>query len=297
MPRAADYEALLRAAIRHDNTEVWRLGRLAVSTERAAGRVAVANTIDRILRSAGGACQQPLMTLGRSNNPAVVGVEPRRRMEDLVVTPLVRGLLADLFAEQRAGEQLAEAGLPPASRVLLHGPPGLGKTSLAHAIAAELGLPLLEVLLEAVVDSHLGESSKNLAEVWKFVMPQRCVLLLDEFDSLCMRRTTADSGAAQETSRLTSTVLRGLEQLPWTVLVIACTNLRGNLDDAVFRRFHHHIEMPVPDEPTLMQYVRTLRGKYAVTLPFSTDVGTTFAEAEMAVQAVARKEIIARCAK
>jgi len=106
---------------------------------------------------------------------------------------------------------LLDHGLRPRQRLLLLGPPGTGKSVSAHAIAAELSLPIAVASLAALTSSFLGETARNIEAVIRFAEQVPCVLLFDEFDVLGQERSqTGDHG---ELRRVAATVLQLLEDV------------------------------------------------------------------------------------
>lgn len=151
-----------------------------------------------------------------------------------------------LLAERSERARLQEAGLEPASKVLLSGPPGVGKTMTARYLAARLDLPLVTVDLATVMSSYLGRTGQNLRAALHHAREAPSVVLLDEFDALAKRRDDhADIG---ELKRLVNVLLMELERWPSTSLLVAATNHRHLLDGAVERRFDVIIELGLPDE-------------------------------------------------
>lgn len=122
------------------------------------------------------------------------------RLSDLVLSEGNRKALQQLIAEQRAAETLTEHGLRPRRRLLLHGPPGCGKTMAAHAIAGELRLPIIRVRLEVVFSRYLGETAATLAEIFAEANRVRGTYLFDEFDAL--GRTRLDDNDIGEVKRM-----------------------------------------------------------------------------------------------
>ena len=129
--------------------------------------------------------------------------------------------------------------------VLFDGPPGTGKTLAAEIIAQTLDRPLYRVHIPNVVSKWVGETEKNIAEVFSRAASTLAVLLFDEADSLFSKRTTDvkssnDRYANQEVNLLLQEIER------YTGIVILTTNLFGGLDDALKRRIQYRISFPMP---------------------------------------------------
>lgn len=128
--------------------------------------------------------------------------------------------------------------------MLLIGPPGNGKTSLAEAIAYELNVPLLIVRYESVIGSYLGETASRLEKVFAYARERHCVLFFDEFDTVGKERGDIhDNG---EMKRVVSSLLLQIDRLPAHVLTIAATNHAELLDRAAWRRFQVRLALPAP---------------------------------------------------
>ena len=180
-------------------------------------------------------------------------------LDDLIVPQTIRASLQRLVIEQRQHEKLAAHGLKPRRKVLLHGPPGTGKTLTANAIAGELKLPIARVRLEVLFSRYLGETASTLTEVFAEASRLRAVYLFDEFDALASQRTSA--GDVGEIRRIVGTFLQLLDADASDSIFVAATNIAGQVDSALFRRFDDVIEYEVPtleERSVLVQ--RTLRG-------------------------------------
>ncbi|WP_253270058.1 ATP-binding protein [Prevotella sp. HJM029] len=105
-------------------------------------------------------------------------------MKDLVCTPNIQEELEYFIKERKQVETLAKMDIPVSNKILLHGPSGCGKTLSAYVLAGELDRPLIIVNLGTVVSSKLGETSKNLTQIFKTADKEKAIVLLDEFDSL-----------------------------------------------------------------------------------------------------------------
>lgn len=164
---------------------------------------------------------------------------------DLVFNNELRTRLTALIDEVRVWPALDAAGVPRRNRVLLYGPPGNGKSSIAEAMAAELGWPLVRARIDSLVSSYLGETAGNLRSLFEFARATTSVVLLDEFDSLGkLRDDPADHG---ELRRVVNTVLQLVDRYQGKGFIVAATNTPEVLDSALWRRFDEVVEVPIPD--------------------------------------------------
>jgi len=173
-------------------------------------------------------------------------------MSDLYLEPAVSEACLELVEEQRRADVLRAHGLEPRHRVLLVGPPGNGKTSLAEGLAYEMALPLFTVRYEAVVTSYLGETAQRLKRLFDYVRTEPCVLFFDEFDAMGKER--GDVHETGEIKRLVTTLLLQLDDLPSYCVVIGATNHPELLDRATWRRFELRIEIARPSRGRMIEY-------------------------------------------
>lgn len=129
-------------------------------------------------------------------------------------------------------------------RMLFSGPPGTGKTLSAEVLAHSLDVDLLLVDLSRVVSKWIGETEKNLAEVFETAEKARAVLLFDEADALFGKRTEVSDAHDRYANLETAYLLGRLEQFDG--LVILSTNLRQNIDTAFIRRLEFIVEFEEP---------------------------------------------------
>jgi hypothetical protein len=157
-----------------------------------------------------------------------------------------------LLDEWKYAPALLAVGETPTMTCLLTGAPGTGKTTLALWLAHEIGLPVLVARVDAMMSSFLGTTSRNIAQVFAFANRFRCVLLLDELDSLAKVRD--DPNEVGEIKRVVNALLQNMDARSGITLGI--TNHPQLLDPAVWRRFAAQIEVPLPTQEARELIVR-----------------------------------------
>lgn len=174
--------------------------------------------------------------------------------KNLVCNTKVKTQLDFFIKEHESLTLLRQYDLPISNKVLLHGPSGCGKTLASYVIAGELKKLMIVVNLGAIVSSKLGETSKNLAKIFRKAASEDCIIFIDEFDSLGkIRDYNQDHG---EMKRVVNTILQLFDYLPQSSIVIAATNQKDMIDDALLRRFDTNIEFPLPDLIKIKELVK-----------------------------------------
>jgi len=242
-----------------------------IDDERRKNHTLLARELEAALRDPRGPGGPPVLSLkpvptGRDEMPLMALAKPRLQFEDLVLDPAVQAALLDLVAENADRGVLATHSLRPRQKLLLVGPPGTGKSAAAHAVAAELSLPVATVSLAALTSSFLGETARNIEAVIRFAETTPCVLLLDELDALAAERSAP--GDHGEIRRVVATLLQALEHLRGESVVVATTNHAAVLDSAIWRRFDEVIRLGLLDGPAAAQLIR-LRTR---TVPVTADI-------------------------
>jgi len=140
--------------------------------------------------------------------------------------------------------QLGKA-LKPGYRSLFFGPPGTGKTLTATLIGQAVGADVYRIDLSMVVSKFIGETEKNLANVFDQAQNRRWILFFDEADALFGKRTATASSNDRHANQEVSYLLQRVEDFPGTVIL--ATNLKANIDEAFARRFQSMVHFPMPD--------------------------------------------------
>lgn len=157
------------------------------------------------------------------------------------------------------------------NKYLFQGVPGTGKTETVKQIARVLERELYMVDFTMVIDSKLGQTSKNIAALFKEInnlaQPQNIVILFDEIDALALERT--NSNDLREMGRATSSVLKGLDNLNEKVVLIATTNLFNFFDKALIRRFDSIIDFNRYTQEDLMEIGEIILKNYLTKFKFA----------------------------
>jgi hypothetical protein len=143
------------------------------------------------------------------------------------------------------GEWQLEKSIKPGYRSLFYGPPGTGKTLTATLLGQSAQADVYRIDLSMVVSKYIGETEKNLANVFDQAEHRRWILFFDEADALFGKRTTASSSNDRHANQEVAYLLQRVEDFPG--IVILATNLKANIDDAFARRFQSLVYFPMPD--------------------------------------------------
>lgn len=242
---------LAKAGSRGDVTLLRRTLEALIAEERAKHHNLLANRLDEVLKNGGTRHSDPTIPMVKDerSNGLFFDVTPQIRVDDLVLPDEVVTVFHEIVEEHHRRELLRSHNLEPRHRILLVGPPGNGKTSLAHAFADATVLPLIVVRYEGIIGSYLGETAARLRRLFEFVRTRACVLFFDEFDTLGKER--GDIHDTGEIKRVVSSLLLQIDDLPSHVIVITATNHDELLDRAVWRRFQVRLFLPPPERPQL----------------------------------------------
>ncbi|KAI4167924.1 MAG: hypothetical protein LQ343_006794 [Gyalolechia ehrenbergii] len=175
-----------------------------------------------------------------------------QQLEDLIVLPVLQ---PEIYARSK---------IQPPRGILLHGPPGCGKTMIANAFAAELGVSFIPLSAPSIVSGMSGESEKALRDYFeeaKRIAP--CLVFIDEIDAITPKR---ESAQREMEKRIVAQLLTCMDDLALektlgkAVIVLAATNRPDSLDPALRRggRFDKEINLGVPSEKVRAQILKAL---------------------------------------
>ena len=166
--------------------------------------------------------------------------------EEPILAVAPRVAIYEWLLELNAREELKSVGVKPRATALLYGPPGTGKTTLAHHLAARLGLPLVAVQAERLTSMYSNASASNLGELFDALAQVKgsCVLLLDEIDAIGSKRISHEDSASRDRNMVLTTLLTRIEAFEG--IALAATNRKEDLDSALWRRFGMQISVDLP---------------------------------------------------
>lgn len=241
-----DITALIEASLDANYSEVRSVSN-RIAKAISIQDIDAAKKIKSILRRKG----VPLRSSGYSES---LPVDPKSR------TPLIEEQqwpVSPLFLDTKEQEvfsafidsvnhqdKLIENGVSSSLNLLLSGAPGTGKTLVAGHIASQLNKTLYVVRLDSVISSLLGDTAKNIRQIFEYVPSKDAVLFLDEVDAVAKLRD--DSQEIGELKRVVNTLIQGLDSLDDKAVVIAATNHANLLDPAIWRRFPFKINFELP---------------------------------------------------
>ena len=216
---------------------------------------------ETLCRCTSGLCHKP----DYSTNFPATRITTKLSWDDLVLAPQVLAEIENLKTWIKcSGTIMQDWGLAktikPGYRSLFYGPPGTGKTLTATLIGAEVGRDVYRIDLSMVVSKYIGETEKNLANVFDQAENKDWILFFDEADALFGKRTQTSSSNDRYANQEVSYLLQRVEDFPG--IVILATNIKANIDEAFARRFQSLVYFPAPDaEQRQRLWSSTLNGK------------------------------------
>ncbi|KAH8349686.1 hypothetical protein KR084_004271 [Drosophila pseudotakahashii] len=191
--------------------------------------------------------------------------------------PLKRTLQVTVLAGLRQSAAFARFGLSLPKGVLLYGPPGCAKTTVAKCLAKEADMTFIATSAAEVYSPYVGCAEKFISRIFDTARKNApCLIFLDEIDSLVGRRTVSSGGGGGQVQlRILSTLLTEMDGIVGGgsrqhILVVAATNRPEMIDDALMRpgRFDKLIHVPAPDGDSRLALLKL----HAQRMPFHENV-------------------------
>lgn len=296
MARSDLLVSLIRTGSVGDEIGFRRAAEALIAEEQAKQHGVLASQLADALRADSPKRLAPAVRSGASTQ-LVFDLEPRRQLDDLVLPATVRSAVLEIVEEHQRADLLRSFGLEPRHRLMLVGPPGSGKTSLAEAVATEVMVPLLVARYEALITSYLGETAGRLDALFDAVRTRPCVLFFDEFDTIAKER--GDTHETGEIKRVVSSLLLQIDRLPSYVIVVVATNHPELLDRAVWRRFQARLTLPAATRDGIVSFLDSWVGRTGIALGYAHRTladklrGQSYAEIEEFVLTVQRRLVLA----
>jgi SpoVK/Ycf46/Vps4 family AAA+-type ATPase len=209
-----------------------------------------------------------------TNFPAKL-LSTRLDWADLVLDPQVLGEISEIAAWIKHQDTIMNDWglsrmLKRGYRSLFYGPPGTGKTLTACLLGKTLNLDVYRVDLSQVVSKYIGETEKNMANIFDQAENKNWILFFDEADALFGKRTATSDSKDRHANQEVAYLLQRVED--FSGVVILATNLKANMDTAFSRRFQSIVFFPAPNYE---QRLRLWRNTFEGHLKLNADVDFT----------------------
>lgn len=254
MATAKQIKALLQSHVTGDDERFLTIAMQVAAHEARQGHTKLANELKTLIdesKANSARRRQNVVSIVQPKSELSSFLEvsqPRTSLAELTFSEGQEKVFARVIREYRQMAKLRLHNLEPRRKLLLYGPPGTGKTATASALAHELKLPLFTIRLDGLITKFMGETAAKLRVVFEAMEDTRGLYFFDEFDAIGSdRHSPNDIG---EIRRILNSFLQLLEQDASDSMILAATNLKGLLDQALFRRFDDVIRyrLPTPDE-------------------------------------------------
>ena len=242
---------IIEGALSGDKEKVFNYSKILAKNLENNGDLALSRKINNLLSKKRGG----ILSLDSLSSKPVDG-ESRMDMVDicypiidrdkLILNNEIDNKIKEFIKGYENRDKLLKAGIDEPCTLLLYGPPGCGKTSMAQYISMETGLPLVTARLDGMISSLLGSTAKNIRKIFDFASRQECILFLDEFDVIAKIRD--DKNETGELKRVVNSLIQNIDIFSKDSIIIAATNHHELLDPAIWRRFNRVLSVSKPTE-------------------------------------------------
>ncbi len=261
MQYLTEISRLLDGALKGDRSRVQDYAAQLITKLRSDGDAKAADRLESVISRSGGTVgvQHVSPTIpvdSESRYPLADELYPKKEDIKLYLDDRIHDRIAEFLSHVEFSDELLAAGVGITPTMLLHGPPGTGKSLTAQYVAASLGLPLLVARVDTLVSSYLGSTSKNIRNLFEHASRRPCVLFLDELDALGKLRD--DQHEMGELKRVVIALLQNIDNAGGSTVLLAATNHPHILDRAIWRRFQFHVSIELPTEPVRDKLISSL---------------------------------------
>src|SRR5690606_19277381 len=253
----------------HYNNEPERFTTIALQIaahEAKLGHNIVANEIKTIIDKSKETLQKKKV-FAPDIQGLIIENAPAVNLSDIIASDDIKYKINRIISEYVQRDKLHKHDLENRRKILLSGPPGTGKTLTASILANELNLPLFTILMDKMVTKYMGETSAKLRQVFDLIEQRQGVYLFDEFDAIGGERSRDND--VGEMRRVVNSFLQFIERDNSNSLIIAITNNKNLLDQALFRRFDDVILYHLPDKNEKLLLLKNRLARYVSNIDFN----------------------------
>lgn len=250
---------IIEGGLNGDKEKVFNYSKVLIKNLEDSGENILAKKISNILTS-----RKPSMVALDSLTSRPVDGESRMEMVDvslptleldsIIINESIEQEINDFIKCYQNRDKLLKMGLEGSNTLLLYGPPGCGKTTLAQLISMKTQLPLVTARLDGMISSLLGSTAKNIRKIFEYAARMDCILFLDEFDVIAKVRD--DKNETGELKRVVNSLIQNIDMFSHNSIVIAATNHHELLDPAIWRRFTRVLTLVQPDIHEIEELLR-----------------------------------------
>ena len=258
---------IIEGALAGDKEKVYNYSKVLIKNLENIGEISLARKIEKILSKKKGGMvaldsflSKPVD--GESRMDMVDICYPIIKKEELVLSDEITMEIKDFIKGYKNRDKLLKAGIDDSCTLLLYGPPGCGKTTVAQYIAMETELPLVVARLDGLISSLLGSTAKNIRKIFDFASRQECILFLDEFDVIAKIRD--DKNETGELKRVVNSLIQNIDVFSKDSIIIAATNHHELLDPAIWRRFNRVLNINKPNKNEINKLINICINKSTI---------------------------------